>query len=339
MNHIVSPQDNNGGSVLVTGGCGFIGSHVVLQLSEAGYHVIVVDDFSTGFLDSLLHNEKVYCGNCGDRELLSKIFTENQISSIFHFAGVTSVPESIVNPIRYYEQNVTNSLHLLEAATKYEVENFLFSSTAAVYTDPVHSFVSEDSPTSPKSPYGASKLMIERMLSDIAIAHSKLHYVILRYFNVAGAEINLRLGQRTKCASHLIQVACDAALNKRPYVELFGTDYPTPDGTGVRDYIHIQDLAHAHVLALQYLTEGGNSTILNVGYEKGTSAREVVEMVKKISGREFNVIACPRRLGDASCIVAKVDKITSLLNWQPQYNTIERIIEDTWKWSLKKETI
>lgn len=320
--------------VLVTGGCGYIGSHVVRQLSENGYEVIVYDNLSTGFADALICGEKLVVGDVADTLALEEVFREYGIKTVLHFAAAIIAPESVGNPLKYYSNNTANTLNLLKASVRFGVERFIFSSTAAVYGIPPSGFAAEDSPTLPINPYGTSKLMSEWMLRDAAHAHG-LRYAALRYFNVAGADPAARMGQRTPEATHLIKVACQAALGLRQATTIFGTDYPTSDGTGIRDYIHIEDLASAHLAALRHLEHGGESLTVNVGYGKGSSVREVLDMVRKVSGVEFQVIEGERRPGDPPMLVAKADRIRKLFDWKPRYDNLAQIVEDAWRWELK----
>ncbi len=318
--------------LLVTGGCGYIGSHVVRQLSEAGYKVVVYDNLSTGFADALVHGETLIVGELSDSEALAGAMSG--CTTVLHFAASIVAPESVSDPLKYYGNNTGNTMNLLRVCTRLGVERFVFSSTAAVYGMPEGGIAAETSPTLPINPYGTSKLMSEWMLRDTAAAHG-IKYVALRYFNVAGADPQARMGQRTPEATHLIKVACQAALGMRDKISVFGTDYPTPDGTGIRDYIHIEDLASAHLAALRYLEQGGDSTVLNVGYGDGASVREVVKLVREVSGVNFALEEAPRRPGDPAMLVARADKIRQTLQWSPRYAGLRTIVEDAWRWEKK----
>jgi UDP-glucose 4-epimerase len=319
-------------TILVTGGCGYIGSHVTRQLHEQGYKAVILDNLSTGFREALLNKEKLYEADVGDEEVLDKIFTEQKIDAVMHFAAALIVPESVENPIKYYRNNTFNTLKLLTSMTKHKVPALIFSSTAATYGQPKKVPVFEDGIQEPESPYGTSKMMSEKMIIDIAAATANLRYIILRYFNVAGAEPEGRLGQRTPKATHLIKVATETATGKRPLMSIFGTDYPTRDGTCIRDYIHVEDLATAHILALKNLINGGKSNIFNCGYGHGSTVQEVIETVKKVSGKNFKVIKVARRSGDVSEVVAGADKIRSVLGWKPKHDSLESIVQHAYNW-------
>ena len=320
-------------TILVTGGAGYIGSHAVRQLGEAGYHAIILDNLYTGFKESVLSGELVI-GNCGDKELVSKLLKKHQIDTVMHFAANTIVPESVSDPLKYYGNNTCNTRNLLECCAKADVKNFVFSSTAAVYGIPDDPYITEETPTNPINPYGTSKLMSEWMLRDLASA-SNLRCVILRYFNVAGSDPQCRIGQSTKKATLLIKVAVEAAIGVRSKISVFGTDYPTEDGTGIRDYIHVEDLASAHIKALDYLKSGGDSVTLNCGYGHGYSVRQVLDTVEKVSQTKLNICEESRRAGDPPALIATAEKVRSLLNWQPQYDDLEFIVKTSLAWERK----
>ncbi len=323
--------------VLVTGGAGYIGSHVVRQLGEAGERIVVLDNLYSGFEKSVLYGELVI-GDTGDRELVTRILREHDIDSVLHFAAHTVVPESVSNPLKYYGNNTSNTRSLLQCCSEAGIKHFIFSSTAAVYGMPDSAMASEDTPTAPINPYGTSKLMSEWMLRDLSAA-TDLRHVVLRYFNVAGSDPQGRIGQSTRDATLLIKVACEAALGKRPHVSIFGTDYPTPDGTGVRDYIHVEDLADAHLQALTYLRNGGatlnGGTTLNCGYGHGYSVREVLDTVQRVHGKPLTIQEMPRRAGDPPTLVAKADRVRNVLGWQPRYDDLTVIVETSLAWEKK----
>ncbi len=319
---------------LVTGGAGYIGSHTALELLDAGSDVIVVDDLSTGVASSVPSAAKFVQGDVGDQALLRRLIAEHAVDAILHFAGSIVVPDSVADPLGYYLNNTVKSRALIETAVQTGVRYFIFSSTAAVYGMPGNAPVKEEAPLKPLSPYGSSKLMTEIMLKDAAAAHD-LNYVVLRYFNVAGADPGGRSGQSTPRATHLIKVACEAALGKRSHLEVFGTDYETPDGTCVRDYIQVSDLARAHGAALAYLRAGGASEIFNCGYGRGFSVLEVVEAVRRLSGRAFDVRLGPRRPGDPAQIVAASDKIRKVLGWAPAYEDLDLIVRQALAWEAR----
>lgn len=318
-------------SVLVTGGAGYIGSHMVLRLCDAGQSVIVLDNLTTGFDWSVDSRATLVEGHAGDIPLVSKLILEHGVDAIVHFAGSIVVPESVSDPLKYYANNTATSRNLIEAAVAGGVKHFIFSSTAAVYGMPGLEPVSEDNVLSPVSPYGRSKLMTEMMLADVAAAHP-ITYGVLRYFNVAGADPRGRSGQSSPMATHLIKVAAQAALGQRDNVSIFGTDFPTPDGTGVRDYIHVTDLAEAHALLLDYLRAGGASTTMNCGYGRGYSVREVIETVRQVAGVDFKVVEGPRRAGDPAAIVAKADKVRRVLGWEPEHADLDEIVTAALAW-------
>ena len=320
--------------VLVTGGAGYIGSHTVKKLGEAGYEVVVYDNLSTGATDAILHGELVK-GDLKEVEHLSQVFARHKFDAVLHFAASISVPESLKKPLAYYHNNTCNVVNLLRCCEIYQVNKFVFSSTAAVYGEVRESPVKETFPTIPINPYGQSKLMSEKIIRDYAKA-SKLKYIILRYFNVAGADSSGKIGQMGKKAAHLIKVGCDAALGIRSSASIFGTDYPTSDGTGIRDYIHVEDLATAHVDALSYLEQKGISQILNCGYGKGYSVKEVLLKIREISAVNFPIVETPRREGDPACVIASADKIRELTGWKPAHDSLEEIVSSALAWEKKK---
>jgi len=323
--------------VLVTGGAGYIGSHVVRQLGEAGYDIVVYDNCSTGVAKAVLYGELIV-GDLADIDRLYQVFGKHQFSAVLHFAASLIVPESVAHPLDYYANNTRNTLNLLRCCSVMGVNQFIFSSTAAVYGEPQENPVTESSPTLPINPYGRSKMMSEWLIQDYGLA-SRLRYVILRYFNVGGADPGGKLGQNSRNATHLIAAACNTALKRQAELKIFGTDFPTPDGTGVRDYIHVEDLAAAHVDALRYLEEDGESQVLNCGYGQGYSVRQVVERLKAISGVDFPVIEAPRRAGDPACVTACGDKIRKVLGWKPKYDNLDDIIKTTLAWEVYREKI
>jgi len=318
-------------TVLVTGGAGYIGSHMVHALADAGESVIVLDNLSTGFRFLLPSRVSLIVGSTGDRDLAARLIREHKVDSIIHFAASIVVPDSVRDPLGYYRNNTLNTCNLIDVAIDNGVKRFIFSSTAAVYGNPQRVPAREDDPTAPISPYGASKLMSETMLRDAGFAHG-LRYVVLRYFNVAGANPKGRTGQATPQATHLIKVACEAALGKRAKVDVFGMDYPTPDGTGVRDYIHVSDLAAAHSAALAYLREGGDSATFNCGYGRGASVMEVIASVKRVSGVDFPVVVGPRREGDPAALIADVSRIRTTLPWTPKFQDLDTIVTHALAW-------
>jgi UDP-glucose 4-epimerase len=318
------------GTILVTGGAGYIGSHVVLQLRARGEQVVVLDDLSRGFRQAVLDTPLVV-GKVGDREKVMEILTTHGVETVMHFAAYTIVPESVAEPLKYYGNNTCSTRNLLECCVETGVRNFVFSSTAAVYGIPAEGVAAENSATAPINPYGTSKLMSEWMLRDVGAA-SSLKYVALRYFNVAGSDTSGRIGQATPKATLLVKVAAEAAVGKRSHISIFGTDYPTPDGTGIRDYIHVEDLATAHLDALEYLRRDGASTVLNVGYGHGYSVRQVLESVERLAGRRLNVLEEPRRAGDPPALVARADRIRSELGWRPRLDDLDTIVHTALKW-------
>jgi UDP-glucose 4-epimerase len=319
--------------ILVTGGAGYIGSHVVRQLAAANESVITLDNLSTGFEAAVTSGDFV-AGDTGDAELLDRIFAANDIDTVMHFAAHTIVPESVADPLKYYRNNTASSRTLLEAAAKHGVKNIVFSSTAAVYGIPDGGLASEDSPTQPINPYGTSKLMTEWMLRDLAAAGGP-RYVALRYFNVAGCEPTGTIGQSTPKATLLVKVACEAATGRRPRVAIYGTDYPTPDGTGLRDYIHVEDLASAHLDALTYLRNGGDSAVLNCGYGHGYSVRDVLAAVERANGKPLNIVEEPRRAGDPPELIAVANRVREILGWSPQFDDLDTIVKTSLAWERK----
>jgi len=320
--------------VLVTGGAGFIGSHMVLELLDAGEDVVVIDNLSTGFRWAVPDEATFVEGDIGDQELVRRLLKDNAIDAIIHFAGSIVVPESIADPLGYYLNNTCKSRALIASAVEAEVPHFIFSSTAAVYGMPKENPVGEDAVLEPISPYGTSKLMTELMLRDVARAHD-LRYVALRYFNVSGADPKGRSGQSTERATHLIKVSCETALGERAYLEVFGIDYPTPDGTCIRDYIHVTDLVRAHRDALRYLRAGGKSEVLNCGYGSGFSVLDVIGSVKRVSQSDFSVRMGPRREGDPAAIVAKAGRIGEVLGWKPRLNDLDTIVGHALSWEKR----
>jgi UDP-glucose 4-epimerase len=320
-------------SILVTGGAGYIGSHVVLQLVEAGERVVVLDNLSTGFAEAVVDAELVV-GDVGDSALVQRLLHQHDCDTVMHFAARTIVPESVADPLRYYGNNTCATRNLLQACAQADVRQIVFSSTAAVYGNPSEGRAREDTPPAPINPYGRSKLMSEWMLRDFAAAGGP-RYVALRYFNVAGCDPQGRIGQSTREATLLVKVACETALGKRPHLSIFGTDYATPDGTGVRDYIHVSDLARAHLDALTYLRDGGESTTLNCGYGHGYSVREVLDAVGRAHGKPVPCMECARRPGDPPTLVAEAQRIRHLLDWQPQYDDLDFIARTSLEWERR----
>jgi len=321
-------------TVLVTGGAGYIGGHMVLELLDAGERVVVIDDLSTGFRWAVPDGVPMITGDFGDAALVEEVLLAHQVDAIAHFAAKIVVPESVSDPLLYYSNNTAKARNLLACAVKAGIKHFIFSSTAAVYGEPKTNPVTEDVTLAPINPYGRSKLMVEWMLEDTAKAHG-LTYAVLRYFNVAGADPKGRLGQSTPQATHLIKVAVQAALGHREGMDVFGTDYPTPDGTCIRDYIQVTDLARAHLQALAYLRGGGTSLTCNCGYGRGSSVFEVIDVVKKVSGVDFEVRIAGRRAGDPAALVAGADRIRATLDWRPQYDDLEGIVRQAFEWERR----
>jgi UDP-glucose 4-epimerase len=321
-------------TVLVTGGAGYIGSHMVRALADAGERVVVVDNLSTGFSAFLPEGVPLFIGDAGDESLVEGVIARHRVESIIHFAGSVVVPDSMRDPLGYYRNNTMTTQGLLKAAVRTGVSRFIFSSTAAVYGNPDQVPVPEHAPTRPLSPYGSSKLMTEIMLHDVASAHG-VSYVVLRYFNVAGADPQARMGLATVGATHLLKIAVEAATGQRAKIDVFGTDYPTPDGSCIRDFIHVSDLAQAHRAALSYLHGGGASVTLNCGYGRGYSVLETIEAVRHVSGRNFAVQYAPRRPGDIMTMVADTSRIRATLDWTPQYDGLETIARHALAWEEK----
>jgi UDP-glucose 4-epimerase len=320
--------------VLITGGAGYIGSHVALALTDAGRPAIVLDDLSKGLRENVPAAVPFVQGDCGDTELLTSLMRRHDIGTVMHFAGSVVVPESVADPLLYYRNNTLNSLALIETCIRQGVDRFVFSSTAAVYGIPERSPVTEETPLAPINPYGGSKLMTEWMLRDSAAAH-RFRYIALRYFNVGGADPSGRSGQSTPAATHLIKVAAQVAVGARSSIEVFGTDYPTPDGTCVRDYIHVCDLADAHLLALRHLEEGGASITLNCGYGHGYSVKQVLDMVEAVSGRKLDRRLSGRRPGDPPALVADPTRLRRLFGWEPRHAELRTIVETALAWEAK----
>ena len=322
------------GSVLVTGGAGYIGSHVGKLLGAAGHHVVTLDNLSKGYAGAVTRGPLII-GDTGDAALVASLLKEHAIDTVMHFAAWTIVPESVAQPLKYYLNNTCHARTLIECAVDAGVRHFVFSSTAAVYGIPDSPLCdAATTPTRPINPYGASKLMAEQMLRD-ACSASGMRHVILRYFNVAGSDPDGEIGQSTREATLLIKVAVEAATGRRPGLSVFGTDYPTKDGTGVRDYIHVVDLAHAHRLAMDFLADGGESQTLNCGYGHGYSVREVIDAVERIAGKPLNVSYGPRRAGDPPELVADASRLKALFGWQPRFDDLDRIVRTAWDWETK----
>lgn len=321
--------------ILITGGAGYIGSHVVKALGKLGHELTIVDNLSTGFAKAVTAGNLIVA-DLRDHSRMEGIFEAGNFEAIFHFAGSIIVPESVAHPLAYYQNNTVNSHFLMSLCEKYGVKNFIFSSTAVVYAMTPEGIYREDSLLSPISPYGTSKLMTEHMLRDLAVANRNFRYIALRYFNVSGADPEGQLGQSFLKATHLIKAACEAAVGKREGMDIFGTDYPTKDGTGIRDYIHVSDLAEAHVKALEFLAAGGESQPMNCGYGRGFSVREVISRVKEVTGVDFPVNAKPRRPGDPACLISDASRITRLTGWKPKFDNLDLIIKSAYEWEKKR---
>ncbi len=320
-------------AILVTGGAGYIGSHVLLQLRERGERVVALDNLYTGFRQAVVDSPLVV-GDVGDRELVERVLREHEVGTVMHFAANTIVPESVNDPLKYYGNNTCATRNLLAACMNQRVHQMVFSSTAAVYGIPDGGIAREEMSLAPINPYGTSKLMSEWIMRDLA-AVSDFRYVSLRYFNVAGSDPQARIGQSTAKATLLIKVACEVIVGKRSHVSVFGTDYDTPDGTGVRDYVHVEDLARAHVDALDYLRRGGATAICNCGYGHGYSVRQVLESVQRVAGRPLPIKEEPRRPGDPPTLIARADRVRSLLGWKPRLDHLDSIVEHSLRWEEK----
>ncbi|MBA2126796.1 UDP-glucose 4-epimerase GalE [Hyphomicrobium methylovorum] len=325
-------------SVLVTGGAGYIGSHMALELLDAGASVVVIDNLSTGYRWAVPAGADLVVADIADTDVVMETIRKHKVDAIIHFAGSIVVPDSVADPLGYYLNNTVKSRGLIAAAVASNVKTFIFSSTAAVYGNPVENPVTETAALTPMSPYGSSKLMTEVMLADTARAHD-FRFVALRYFNVAGADPKGRSGQSTPKATHLIKVASETALGKRAQMEVFGTDYPTPDGTCIRDYIQVNDLASAHLAALTYLRNGGASDIFNCGYSKGYSVDDVIAAVKRVSGVDFKVVRSPRRAGDPAAIVAASNKLRATLGWRPKHEDLDGIVGQALAWERRVDQL
>jgi UDP-glucose 4-epimerase len=321
-------------AILITGGAGYIGSHMVYAAQERGENVVVVDNLSTGNRGLVADGAVFVEGNAGDQALIPKLVGEHGVDAIIHFAGSIVVPDSVAEPLAYYANNTVVARNLIESAVKSGVKNFIFSSTAAVYGESHADTVTETLAAEPLNPYGRSKLMTEWMLEDTARAHD-FRFVALRYFNVAGADPKGRTGQSTPRATHLIKRGCQVALGRAPQLDIFGTDYPTPDGTGVRDYIHVSDLVAAHALALDYLRGGGTPIVMNCGYGHGASVREVIKAIERVTGQALPVRESPRRPGDAPSLVADADLIRATLGWKPAHDDLDEIVRDAYAWERR----
>ncbi len=323
-------------NVLVTGGAGFIGSHITDQLLKRDYQPIVVDNLSNGYREAVPKGVPLYVANIGDSRFLENFFKTHRIETVIHCAALVNIEESMNNPSEYYQNNLACSINFLRACESANVKSFIFSSSAAVYGQPDEIPIKETASTLPVNPYGETKLMFEKILSDsCTLSSSKMNYVICRYFNVAGADIKGQRGQFTKEVFHLVQIACQAVSGRRDHVKIYGIDYPTPDGTCIRDFIHIQDLAMAHVQMIEYLQNGGTSEIFNCGYGCGFSVREVLETMKKVSGVDFKIVESKRRPGDPVRLVAQTEKIQKILRWSPKYNDLSLICKTALKWEYK----
>lgn len=319
--------------ILVTGGAGYIGSHAVYHLSKKYKDIVVLDNLSTGRKESVI-GARLEVIDLEDHDRVEELLVKEKFSGVLHFAGSIIVPESVEKPIKYYQNNTENSLNLIRLCIKHQIKNFIFSSTAAVYGIPESGVAKETSKLSPINPYGRSKLMTEWMLEDVSAAHD-FNYVALRYFNVAGANVDGKLGQCSKTSTHLLKIACETALGKRSAMSVFGDDYQTKDGTCIRDYIHVDDLADAHVKAFDYLLNGGKSQVLNCGYGHGSTVKEVLEVVRKVSGVNIKADIAPRRAGDPEVLVSEANRIREILGWTPKYDNLELIVKTALEWEKK----
>jgi UDP-glucose 4-epimerase len=322
--------------ILVVGGAGYIGSHMVKDLLDAGYHVITLDDLSTGHRELVTGGEFIE-GGLGDRVLIDKLFSTHKISAVMHFAAFSLVGESVEKPLKYYRNNMAATAELLDSMICHNVKRFIFSSTAAVYGEPVDIPITESHPCNPTNPYGESKIAVERMLKDCDSAYG-FKYISLRYFNAAGADKSGEIGERHRNETHLIPLVLDVALGRRENIKIFGTDYPTSDGTCIRDYIHVSDLSGAHLLALNSLLSGEDSAVYNLGNNRGYSVREVIELARKVTGKAIPAIEADKRPGDPGILIASSEKIKKELGWKPEYEDLETIIQTAWKWHQKEAT-
>ena len=323
--------------ILVVGGAGYIGSHMVKDLLDTGYGVVTLDDLSTGHRELVLGGEFVE-GGLGDPVLLDNLFSTHNISAVMHFAAFSLVGESVENPLKYYRNNLAATAELLDSMIRHNVKRFIFSSTAAVYGEPVEIPITENHPCNPTSPYGASKMAVERMLQDCDSAYG-LKYISLRYFNAAGADESGKIGERHDNETHLIPLILEVATGRRENIKIFGTHYPTPDGTCIRDYIHVSDLTRAHLLALKALMSGGQSAVYNLGNNRGHSVREVIELARKVTGKPILAIEADKRPGDPAVLIASSDKIKKELGWNPEYEDLETIIRTAWVWHRKQANL
>ena len=319
--------------VFVSGGAGYIGSHVVKLLGERGYDILVYDNLYSGHKEAVLYGEFVK-GDIGDKEKLKEVIKNFKPDIVMHFAAYIEVAESMFKPLKYYHNNTCNALNLIKTMNECNVNNFIFSSTAATYGNPEKMPITEDFPLNPINPYGQSKAFFEKILKDFSEAEKNFNYVSLRYFNVAGADVEGKIGQKYRNPTHLITRAVKTAKGEYDYLEIYGTDYPTRDGTCIRDYIHVMDLAEAHIFALEFLLNEKKSNIFNLGYGHGFTVKEVVDTAKKVTGVNFKVIETDRRPGDPAELIADNKKIKKILGWQPKYDNLEKIIETAWKWEL-----